>query len=73
MFREDPCEESPLIFILRSTMLPGEGNGNPLQYCCLENSKDRRAWWAIVHGVTKSWTQLNDCTSLSLSTMIRRS
>ena len=30
---------------------PGEGNGNPLQYSCLENSTDRRAWWATVHGV----------------------
>ena len=37
---------------------PGEGNGNPLQYSCLENPTDRRAWWAIVHKVTKSWTQL---------------
>ena len=35
---------------------PGEGNGNPLQYSCLENSTDRGAWWATVHGVTKSWT-----------------
>ena len=35
---------------------PGEGNGNPLQYSCLENSKDRGVWWAIVHGVTKSDT-----------------
>ena len=35
---------------------PGEGNGNPLWYSCLENSMDRRAWQAIVHGVTKSWT-----------------
>ena len=33
---------------------PGEGNGNPLQYSCLENSTDRGAWWAIVHGVAKS-------------------
>ena len=33
----------------------GEGNGNPLQYSCLENSIDRGAWWATVHGVTKSW------------------
>ena len=32
---------------------PGEGNGNPLQYSCLENSIDRGAWWATVHGVTK--------------------
>ena len=35
---------------------PGEGNGNPLQYSCLENSMDRGGWWAIVHGVTKSKT-----------------
>ena len=39
---------------------PGGGNGNPLQYSCLENSMDRKAWWATVHGVTKSWTQLSD-------------
>ena len=37
---------------------PGRGNGNLFQYPCLENSKDRGAWWATVHGVTKSWTQL---------------
>ena len=35
---------------------PGEGNGNPFEYSCLENPMDRRAWWATVHGVTKSWT-----------------
>ena len=34
------------------------GNGNPLQYACLENSMGRGAWWATVHGVTKSQTQL---------------
>ena len=33
-----------------------EGNGNPLQYFCLENSMDGGAWWATVHGVAKSWT-----------------
>ena len=38
---------------------PGEGNGNPLQYSCLENSMDRGAWLATVHGITKSWAQLN--------------
>ena len=32
---------------------PGKGNGNPLQYSCLENSMDRGAWWATVHGVTE--------------------
>ena len=38
----------------------GEGNGNPFQYPCLENSIDREDWWAIVRGVTKSQTQLSD-------------
>ena len=42
---------------------PGGGNGNPLQYSCLENSMDRGAWWAIAHGVAKSWTQLSDSTT----------
>ena len=41
---------------------PGEGNGNPLQYSCLENPMDRGAWRATVHGVTKSWTQLSNFT-----------
>ena len=35
---------------------PGEGSGNSLQYSCVENSMDRGVWWAIVHGVAKSWT-----------------
>ena len=38
----------------------GEGNGNSLQYSCLENPMDRGTWWAAVQGVTKSWTRLND-------------
>ena len=38
---------------------PGVGNGNPLQYSCLETSMDRGTWWATVHGVAKSWTQLS--------------
>ena len=41
---------------------PGEGNGNPLQYSCLENPKDREAWKATVQGVTKSQTQLSNFT-----------
>ena len=40
----------------------GEGNGNPLQYSCLENPMDGGAWWATVHGVAKSRTQLSDFT-----------
>ena len=39
---------------------PGGGNGTPLQNSCLENSRDRGAWWATVHGVAKSWTQLSN-------------
>ena len=38
---------------------PGERNGYPLQYSCLENAMDRGAWWPIVHGVTKSLTRLS--------------
>ena len=41
---------------------PGEGDGTPLQYSCLENPMDGGAWWAAVHGVTKSWTRLSDFT-----------
>ena len=37
---------------------PGGGNGNPLQYSCLENPMDRGAWWATVHGVAESQTRL---------------
>ena len=45
-----------------SGRFPGEGNGNPLRYSCLENPMDRGAWWAIVHGVAKSWTRLSNFT-----------
>ena len=41
-------------------LLSGEGNGNPLQYSCLENPTDRGTWWARVHGGAKSRTQLSD-------------
>ena len=39
---------------------PGGGHGNPLQYSCLENPMDRGAWWATVHGVAQSRTQLSN-------------
>ena len=48
---------------------PGEGTGNPLQYSCLENPMDRGAWWATVHGVTKSRTRLSDFTSLHFTSL----
>ena len=43
---------------------PGEGNGKPFQYSCLENPLDIGAWQATVHGVAKSQTRLSDFTSL---------
>ena len=45
--------------ILGSGRSPGEGNGSPLQYSCLENPMDRGAWCSAVHEVTESWTRLN--------------
>ena len=44
---------------------PGEGNHNPLQFSCLGNPMDRGAWWVIVHGVAKNWTQLSNNSSNS--------
>ena len=43
-----------------SEISPGGGNGNTLQYSCLENPMDRGAWQAVVHGVAKSWRRLSD-------------
>ena len=57
--KESACNVGDLGSILGSGRSPGEGNGTP-QYSCLENSMDRGAWWATVHVVTKSWTQLSD-------------
>jgi len=51
--KESTCNVGDAVLIPGSGRSPGEGNGNPLQYSCLENSIDRGAWWAIVHGVTK--------------------
>ena len=43
----------------------GEGNGNPLQYSCLENPRDEGAWWAAIYGVTQRWTRLKRLGSSS--------
>ena len=51
-----------------SGRFPGEGNGNPLQYSHLENPMDREAWWATVHGIAKSWTQLSDLAAAAAYT-----
>ena len=45
---------------IRLPLAPGEGNGTPHQYSCLENPMDGGAWWAVVHGVAMSRTRLND-------------
>ena len=50
----------------------GEGNGTPLQYSCLENPMDGRAWWAAVHGVPKSRTRLKQLSSSSSSWSVER-
>ena len=53
------CNAGALGSIPGSGRSPGEGNGNPLQYSCLENPMDGGAWWATVHGVAKSLTRLS--------------
>ena len=54
--KESACNAGDLSSIPRLGRSLGERNGNPLQYSCMENSMDRGAWQAIVHGVTKSRT-----------------
>ena len=54
--KESACNVGDPGSIPGSERSPGEGNGNPLRYSCLENPMDRGSWWATVHGVTKSWT-----------------
>ena len=58
--KESTCSagDGDSIHVLRRST--GEGHGNPLLYSCLENSKNRGAWWATVHGVTNSQTQLRN-------------
>ena len=57
--KESACNAGDVGLIPGLGRSPGEGNGNPLQYSCLENSTDRGAWQAEVHGVTKSQTQMS--------------
>ena len=58
--KESACNEGDLGSIPGSGRYPGEGNGYPFQYPCLENSMDREVWQATVHGVTNSQTQLSN-------------
>ena len=56
--QESTCDAGDTGSIPGSGRSPGKGNGNPLQYSCLENPLDRGAWRATVRGVIKSWTRL---------------
>ena len=62
MVKNPPANAGDACLIPGSGRSPGGGNGNPLQYFTLENPTDRGVWQAIVHGVTKSWTQLSTHT-----------
>ena len=58
--KESACDAGDPGLIPGSGRSSGEGNGNPLQYSCLENPMDRGVWQATVHGIAKSQTQLSD-------------
>ena len=58
--KESACNVRDPGSVLGLGRSPGEGNGNPLQYSYLENPMDRGAWWAVIHGVSKSRTQMSD-------------
>ena len=58
--KKSACNSGDLCLILGLERSPGEGNGYPFRYSCLESSMDRGAWQATVHGVTKSGTHLSD-------------
>ena len=60
--KNPPANAGDMGSIAGSGRSPGGGNGNLLQYSCLGNPRDSGAWWAAVHGVTKSRTRLNDFT-----------
>ena len=59
MVKNPPTNAGDVGLVPGSGRSPAGGNGNPLQYSCLENPTDRGAWWATVHRVTKSWTWLS--------------
>ena len=60
MVKNPPANAGDMGWIPGLGRLPGEVNGDPLQYSCLENPMDRGAWRAVVYRVTKSWTELSD-------------
>ena len=58
--KESACNAGDVALIPGLGRSPGEGNVIPLQYFCLENSMDRGAWWATVHGIAKCQTRISD-------------
>ena len=58
--KNPPANVGAASFTLGSGRSPGGGNSNPLQYSCLGNPVERGTWWATVHGVRRSRTQLSD-------------
>ena len=72
MVNNPPANAGDLGSIPVSERSPGEGNGNPPLYSCLENRMERGAWWAAVHGVTNSWTWLSDWTTTTTNRVLRK-
>ena len=60
VIKNTPAHAGDIGLIPGSRRSPGEGNGNSLQYFCLEKSVDRGAWWVTLHGISKNWTQLSN-------------
>ena len=71
--KESTCNSGDPGSIPRVRRSPGEGNGYLLQYACLGNAKEREAWQAAVHGIAKSWAQLNNYHSLKSVTKTKTS
>ena len=61
--KESACNAGDPSSIPGSGTSLGEGNGNPLQYSCLENPTDRGAWWTTAHGIARNWTLLSTSTN----------
>ena len=69
MVKASACNAGDPSLILGWGRSPEEGNGNPLQYSCLENPMDMGAWRATAHGVVKSWTRLSDLTNFRVNVL----
>ena len=69
--KESACNVEELGLIPGLGRSPGGGHGNPLQYSCLENPRERGAWWADVCGVTHSQTRLKRLSSISSSIALK--